>query len=458
MTTVTDWSPAAVIDRDSIIATSEEVLGLGDIPYTEREDVFRVEALGLQWDIGVRVFEPADPAQIAIGGDGKRIGGFLLHGGQDDWRQVEPMARLLTGKFGWKTVCGTFPGRLYLPNPDRNWPGDTINPDGTARTPIWLAGEYITPDQYEIVKDSGNRARDGVRTLARALPGTLFYHRMAAWPAAMEAGMVEANRRHFPLDEYSVYFQGHSTGGPMVSMLCQRVPNCAGVLAAENSPFGIVNARKHAWGGTLGKIEGYERPKEAVDGPVKNDKFNELYLRTWRDLARYRGPEALGTEGPNALMRLPWLMEEILEDWAKESHRPRFKCEYTITHSIRPSLVEAAKVNAERLGLDSAGTDDLIAQFIGYTQPLVGQGVKPVPPFLFGISKDSRDHSPEVYQEVILPMFAAMTPSPKTGLTRFMAGVHLIWKKEDGLPMGIMPAVVQQWHDAITNGWFVVGS
>jgi hypothetical protein len=31
--------------------------------------------------------------------------------------------------------------------------------------------------------------------------------------------------------------------------------------------------------------------------------------------------------------------------------------------------------------------------------------VKPAPTFLFEISKDSRDHSPEVYQEVIMPRF-----------------------------------------------------
>jgi hypothetical protein len=454
MTAVTDWTPAPTISRDDIVHASEEVLALPDRPYTEREDVFRVEALGLQWDIGVHVYEPADPAAIAVGGDGKKIGGFLLHGGQDDWRQVEPLARLLTGKFGWKTVAGTFPGRLYLPDPSRNWPGDTLNPDGTARTPIWLDGEYVTPDQYDIVKDAGNRARDGVRTLARAKPGSQFYYRMAAWPAAMEAGMVEANRRHFPVDEYSIYFQGHSTGGPMVSMLCQRVPNCAGVLAAENSPFGVVNGRKHTWGGTLGKIGSYERT--ATKAPAKSDPFNELYLRTWRDLARYRGPEALGREGPQALMRLPWLMEEILAEWAQQTERPRFKCEYPITHNIRPSLIAAAEVSARRLGLDEDGTRALVEQFVGYTEPLTGPDVMPVPPFLFGISKDSRDHSPEVYAEVIMPLFAAMTPPPKIALTRFMAGVHMIWTPEQDLPMGITPAVVQQWHDAIVNGWFVV--
>lgn len=455
MTAVTGWTPAPSVSREEIVRASEEVLGLPEIPYTEHEDVFRVEALGMQWDIGVRVYEPVDTQAIPVGGDGRRIGGFLLHGGQDDWRQVEPLARLLTSKFGWKTVAGTFPGRLYLPDPSRDWPGDTINPDGTARTPIWLDGEFVGEDEYDVVKDAGNRARDGVRTLARAKPGTRFYHRMAAWPAAMEAGMVEANRRHFPVAEYSVYFQGHSTGGPMVSMLSQRVPNCAGVLAAENSPFGFVNSRKHAWGGTLGKIGEYAAGAKS-DAPPKSDPFNELYLRTWRDLARYRGPEALGKEGPGALMRLPWLMEEILEEWSRKTERPRFKCEYTITHDIRGSLTAAATASADRLGLDDEGTHALIRQFLGYTQPLRGPGVKAVPPFLFGISKDSRDHSPQVYAEVILPMFAEMDPAPKTGLTRFMAGVHMIWDPEEDLPMGITPAVVKQWHDAIVEGWFVV--
>jgi hypothetical protein len=61
-----------------------------------------------------------------------------------------------------------------------------------------------------------------------------------------------------------------------------------------------------------------------------------------------------------------------------------------------------------------------------------------------------------VYAEVILPSFRAMTPAPKIALTRFMAGVHTIWTKEPDLPLGIVPVVIKQWHDAIVNGWFVV--
>lgn len=450
-----EWTPPATMSREEILAAAQGLLERPDIPYTEREDVFRIDELGMQWDIGVRVYEPSDPRDIAVGGDGKKIGAFLLHGGQDDWRQVEPLARLLTSKLGWKTVAGTFPGRLYLEDPSRDWPGDTIGLDGTVRTPIWLEGEAITPDQYELVTDSSNRARSGIRTLARALPGTTFYYRMAAWPAAMETGMVEANRRHFPEEEFSVYFQGHSTGGPMVSMLSQRVPNCGGVLAAENSPFGVVNEQKHAWGGTLGKIGDYARDTtRGLEG--KSDPFNELYLRSWRDLARYRGPEALGKEGPTALMRLPSLMEEVLDEWSKQSNRPRFKCEYVITHNIRSSLVEGAEVTAKRLGLDQQATKELVERFVGYTAPLTGVGVKPVPPFLFGISAFSRDHSAEVYAEVVMPLFREMSPAPKIALTQFLAGVHMIWDAEDGLPLGIMPAVAAEWHQAITSGWFVV--
>ena len=120
----------------------------------------------------------------------------------------------------------------------RDWPDDTIHADGTVRTPIWQTGEYVTPDQYELVKDTGKRMKYGTRTSARAKPGTRFYDRMASWPVAFEEGMKEACRRHFPVGEFSVYVHGHSTGGPYVSMLTQRVPNIAGVIAIENSSFG----------------------------------------------------------------------------------------------------------------------------------------------------------------------------------------------------------------------------
>src|SRR5262249_46735009 len=249
----------------------------------------------------------------------------------------------------------------------------------------------------------------GTRTSARAKIGTRFYDRMASWPVAFEEGMKQACRRHFPVSEFSIYVHGHSTGGPYVSMLSQRLHNIAGLIAIRNSAFGFINEKKHQWGGHVGKIEGFAAVAAKSTESWK-DPFNDLYIRTWRDLARYRGSEALGQEGPQALMRLPWLMEEILEAWDTAKKRPQFKAEYMITHNIVGALEEAARAPAARLKLSVAETENLVARYFGYTRPLTGSGVKPVPPFLFVISKDSRDHSPEVYREVIIPMFATMTP------------------------------------------------
>src|SRR4051812_32607050 len=423
------WQPPESVSREEIIARSDAVLAKPDLPLRQIEDIFRIQSLGLDWDMGVMVYEPKDSAQIARGADGKKIGIFLLHGGSGDFKSMEPMAKLFAEKFGCKAVAMTFPGRLYLDDPSRDWPGDTINPDGTVRTPIWLKGEHITPDQYEVVRDTTMRMRYGTRTVARAKPGTIFYERMAAWPVAFEQGMKDAMRRHFPEGDYSIYLTGHSTGGPMVFFISQRVPNVAGMIAVENSPFGFIQEEQHNWSGALGKVTGFERVTKTK--APRTDPFNELYIRTWRDRARYAGPEALGQEGPQALMRLPWLMEEILDWWDKTKARPQFKAEYIITHNIKSSLEAAARAVAVRLKLGERETADLVAHYRGLPYPLAGEGVKPVPPVLFVIAKDSRDHSRDVYEEVVLPMFRErIKPAPKVHLTQFGAGVHTYNKPE----------------------------
>jgi hypothetical protein len=450
----TTWQPPASWPREQVIATSEAVLAKTAGEVKETEDIFRLTALGLDWDIGVRVYEPQPVNTIATGADGKRIGIFLLHGGAGDYKSMERFALLFAEKFACKVATMTFPGRLYLDDPSRDWPADTIHLDGTVRTPLWLKGEYVTPDQYELVRDTGKRVKYGTRTSARAKIGTRFYDRMASWPVAFEEGMKEACRRHFPVGEFSIYVHGHSTGGPYVSMLAQRVDNIAGVIAIENSTFGFINEKKHQWGGHVGKIEGFAAGAAKSTDSWK-DPFNDLYIRTWRDLARYRGSEALGQEGPQTLMRLPWLMEEIFEAWDAAKKRPQFKAEYMITHNIVGALELAARAAATRLRMSGTETEKLVAHYLGYTRPLEGTGVKPVPPFLFVISKDSRDHSPEVYREVIIPMFQAMKPAPRVAVTRFMAGVHTYTKPEPGLPVGIAPAAAQFYFEAITGGYFV---
>ena len=450
----TGFAPPPKLSRDEVVASSNDVLARPDIPVREHEDVFRIECLGLDWDMGVQIYEPEEEAQIARGADGRRIGIFVLHGGSGDFKSMVDICRVFSRKFGCKVMAMTFPGRLNLDDPSRDWPGDTIHPDGTVRTPIWKRGEHITPDQYDVVRDTKMRMRYGTRTVARAKPGTIFYDRMAAWPMAFEAGMKHAMAKHFPVADYSIYVTGHSTGGPMVFMISQRVPNIAGVIAVENSPFGFIQEEQHNWSGALGKIEGFERV--TTKRAPRTDPFNELYIRTWRDRARYAGPEALGQEGPAALMRLPWLMEEILDWWDKTKARPQFKAEYVITHNIRSSLEAAARAVATRLNFDPQETEKIVAHYRGFPYPLSSAGVKPTPPVLFVIAKDSRDHSADVYHEVVLPMFEKeIDPPPKVKLTQFGAGVHTYHKAEPDLPLGIVPAVADFYFKAITQGYFL---
>jgi hypothetical protein len=101
-------------------------------------------------------------------------------------------------------------------------------------------------------------------------------------------------------------------------------------------------------------------------------------------------------------------------------------------------------------------TEALVQHYLSYPYPQTGPGAKPVPPVLFCISKDSRDHSPEVYREVVLPMFAKLDPAPKVHATRWGAGVHTYHKAEAGLPLGIAPPVVEFYVQAIQEGYFVV--
>jgi hypothetical protein len=429
------WEPQAQVSREECIQASQKLLAQPDIKITVKEDIFRLRVVEMDWDIGVMVYQPEDPSKIPVGADGKKVGVFLLHGGDGDYRAIEPVAKILSTKFGYKVASMTFPGRLYLQDPSRKWPGDTVHPDGTVRTPIWKKDELITPDQYEVVQDKTKRERYGIRTVARAKIGTNFYHRMASWPIAFEEAMKETCKRHLPVGEYSIYCHGHSTGGPFVHMLLQRVPNIQGIIGVENSPFGHIYSvmNKQTW----------------------PDPFYELSIRSWRDSARYKGPEALGQEGPKALMRLPWLMEEVFEEWEQIKDLPQFKAEYIIHYDSQEGLTEAAKAVAKRLNMNQADTDVLIKRYCGYTRELSGPGVKPVPPLLLGVSKDSRDHNIDRYNKLLVPMFKAMNPPPRLGIVQFMAGVHGIWDPEKDLPMGIFPAVATMWNDAIMKGFYV---
>ncbi len=435
-------------------------LETGDRGYVE--DIIRIEAVGMEWDLGMSIHQPEDRSQIPTDADGNKVGVFLLHGGHADFKAMHSRADLLAKKLGYKVVCMSFPGRHAFHTEGREWPGSNVTAHDHSkyslevRTPIWRRGEHIDREQYDIIKDDSKRPRYGVRTLAKAKPDTTFYYRMAGWPIAFEQGGIAAMEKHFPEDEYSIYLHGHSTGGPFVMMLSQRVPNISGILAIENSSFGYINRHKSAWGGQLGKAKGYDRADEETKLPQRSDPFDELYIRSWRDLARYRGPELLGQEGPEALMRLPMIMEDILDEWGDVQELPRFKAEYIVTHGIEESLREAAEVTADRMDLDEAETEALVERYIGLTRPLEGKDTNPVPNVMFQIAAHSRDHSREVYEEVVVPLFKEMDPAPDVSLTEFGYGTHMYMDGEyvDGVNLGIGPAVFQQWDEAIRGGFF----
>src|SRR5437867_490720 len=86
-----NWQPPERVSGEDTIARSEGVLAKPDLPTRQTEDIFRIHALGLDWDMGVTVYEPADSAQTARGADGKKIVVFLLHGGSGDYKSMEPI-------------------------------------------------------------------------------------------------------------------------------------------------------------------------------------------------------------------------------------------------------------------------------------------------------------------------------------------------------------------------------
>lgn len=429
------WEPPETLSRDDLIARSESVLARSDIPFDETEHIFRFNELGLDWDVGVMVYQPKDPSKIPAGADGRKVGMFLLHGGSGDYRVMQPLARLLCGKFGYKIASMTYPGRLYLPDQSRRWPGDTVGPDGRVRTPIWLADETVAPEEFELVRDTSLRARYGTRLVARAREGSRFYDRMAAWPVAFETAMKTICLTHLPESAFSIYVHGHSTGGPFVHMLTQRVANIVGVVGIENSPFAYIY--------------------QAMLGFEWTGPFNDLTIRTWRDVARYKGAEVLSQEGPTALLRLPWVMEDVFDDWDRVKDRPQFKAEYPIHYASTRALTAAAKAAAERLKMDRAETDALVARYLGYCRELTGVGVKPVPPILLSICKHSRDHTEKAYREVVVPMLRRIQPQPRVNVVRLGTGTHAYQKPEEGLPRGIVPPIADFWHDAIMNGYYV---
>jgi hypothetical protein len=429
VTVTSTWEPPALVSLEDVLNLDHEVAAMPDMALEIREDLFRIRALEMEWDIGVLVYEPKDAGQIPTGPDGKKVGVFLLHGGVSDFKSVQRIARMLAAKFGIKVTSMTFPGRFYFLAPDRDWPGDVENGGGSARTPLWTKETQISKDQYTLVQDTSKRQNYGTIISLSAKPGTEFFYRMAAWPVAFEEAIKETARRQFADGEFSIYIHGHSTGGPFAMMASQRVFNIAGLVGYGSSPFG--------WMYPLISGDDWEFP------------FNQLRLRTWRDTARYMY-EGMKDKG----IGLPMLIELTFERWQSAKKRPNFKAEDFIHKNSTNALETAARVSANRLKLTNQESDELVQRYLGYTREL--SGAKPVPPFLsiHGVNDDTVTFG---RCQRSLPLFAKLNPAPKVRAVSLGAGIHSWGWTDDKLPEGIVPVVAKLWHDAIMNGFFLHG-
>lgn len=428
------WSPPAELSREHIIAASEDVHALPDIEIRSEEIIFRVRSAELDWDIAGMIYEPVDFADIPTGPDGRRIGIFMQHGGEGDHRGMAARSEFLARKFGYRILCLTMPGRLYFPDPSHDWPGDTINPDGSVRTPLYTVDGGVPADEFDLIQDRSDpdkRAKWGTLFFLQAKEGSEFYDRLAAWPLAFDDAMVAACARHFPAEDFSVYSHGHSTGGPFAHNLLQRVDNAVGLIGMETSPFGAIYS--------------------AMLGMSWDFPFTYLTVRTWRHIAKYAGTEA----GPEGFKRLPWVMEDVFEAWDKAKSRPQLKSEYILSYGAADTLAAAGAATAARLGLDAADSDALVQRFRGYAAPLQGPGTKPLPPILYGIAAGSRDHKIERYRNVVLPTLAALDRPPVANIVLFQAGVHGYTKAEPELPFGLLPAAALLWRKAIDEGYYL---
>ena len=77
----TVWEPPSIISREEVVMLDHEVAAQPSLSLRVYEDIFRIQALELDWDIGIVIYEPQDLTSIPTGPDGKKVGVFLLHGG-----------------------------------------------------------------------------------------------------------------------------------------------------------------------------------------------------------------------------------------------------------------------------------------------------------------------------------------------------------------------------------------
>jgi len=78
------WEPPAVVTRDEACKINHQVMAMPIIEIENSEDLFRIDALEKQWNIGAVVYRPADSSKILTGPGVKPVLPFLSIHGIDD--------------------------------------------------------------------------------------------------------------------------------------------------------------------------------------------------------------------------------------------------------------------------------------------------------------------------------------------------------------------------------------
>ena len=63
----TVWEPPSIISREEVVRLDREVAARPALSLRIYEDIFRIQALELDWDIGIVIYEPQDLASIPNG-------------------------------------------------------------------------------------------------------------------------------------------------------------------------------------------------------------------------------------------------------------------------------------------------------------------------------------------------------------------------------------------------------
>jgi len=74
MTDRNNWQPPEFVSRDRCIKDTEEIFGKPELQLKQTEDIFRIDVLGMEWDLGMMVYEPDNASKIPTGADGKKAG------------------------------------------------------------------------------------------------------------------------------------------------------------------------------------------------------------------------------------------------------------------------------------------------------------------------------------------------------------------------------------------------